>query len=114
MKFLTDENIAVSIVESLRIAGYDIKDIKEEKLGGVPDSRVLELANEENRIIITHDKDFTGFAKKHKGIILLRFQNQRPLIVSNTLLQLLRSSLRRKISNQLTVLSETNVVIHRR
>lgn len=113
MKFLTDENVAVSVVQTLRIAGYDVKDIKKEKLCGTSDRKILELASKENRILITHDKDF-AFAQKHKGIILLRFQNQRPLTVSNALLQLLRSSLKRKIPNQLSILSEANVIIRRR
>ena len=92
MKFLTDENIAVNVLQSLRTAGHDVKDIKEEKLYGVSDHIILELANKENRILVTHDKDFACFTQKHKGIILLRFQNQSPSIVSKTLLQLLRSS----------------------
>ena len=37
MKFLTDENIAKTVVNTLRKAGYDVKDIKESRLFGSPD-----------------------------------------------------------------------------
>ena len=58
LKFLVDENIAGSVVNALRKSGYDVKDVKEEKLYGLSDSKILEMANEGDRIIITHDKDF--------------------------------------------------------
>ena len=32
MKFLTDENIASSVLKSLRNENFDVKDIKEERL----------------------------------------------------------------------------------
>ncbi len=44
MKFLTDENVATSVVSDLRNAGFDLKDIKEEKLQGTNDKKIIELA----------------------------------------------------------------------
>lgn len=45
VKILTDENVSPKIVKVMRTQGYDVKDIKEEKLFGVSDHQVLILAN---------------------------------------------------------------------
>ena len=82
VKFLCDENISSSLAKSLRKKGYDVKDIKEEKLFGTPDSEIIKIAFKENRIILSHDKDFANLVSykksKHKGVILIRFRNQSP------------------------------------
>jgi len=117
MKFLTDENIAASVVHALRDAGFDVKDVKEEQLYGVSDKEVLQLASREDRVIITHDKDFANILSfsriSHKGIILLRLQDQRSSNVGAVLLRVLRSGLSKKIQNNLLVVSEENITIHR-
>lgn len=58
LKFLTDENIAKSTIRELRNLGYDIKDVKEEKLYGISDETIIEIAIKEERTVITLDKDF--------------------------------------------------------
>ena len=61
---------------------------------GLDDSEVLRLAVEDDRILITADKDFGGMVfrerKLHKGIILLRLADERSsnkLEVLNRLIQ---------------------------
>ena len=82
MKFLTDENIAISVVKRLRNRGHDVKDVKEESLYGSPDKDIFELVKKENRIILTHDKDFIALTKNYKsdfeGAILIKCKNQKP------------------------------------
>ena len=81
IKFLADENVSKTLTNFLRKEGYDIKDIKEERLFGVNDEKILELAKKENRIILTHDKEFAGVLNNplnFKGIILIRYSNQSP------------------------------------
>ena len=116
MKFLADENIATSVVSDLRKAGFDTKDIKEENLRGASDKIILNIASAEDRIIITHDKDFANILSydkiKHKGIILIRLKNQSPKRVSKILLGVLQSDLATKISNKLTIITETQTIIH--
>jgi hypothetical protein len=41
IKFLTDENIATSLVKAIRKKGCDVKDIKEEKLFGIEDENKI-------------------------------------------------------------------------
>ena len=116
MKFLTDENVASSVVKDLRKKGFDVKDIKEEKLCGASDKEILKMSLAENRIIITHDKDFNNVLVTntiHIGIILLRFKNQSPPNVSEMLIKLMDSNLANKIANSLTVVSEYQITFHK-
>ena len=75
-RFLTDENIDPLVVAWLRQTGFDVKDIKEEKLSGLTDKNILDVATTETRVILTHDSDFgkivyTDYTLQ-TGIIFLR------------------------------------------
>ena len=114
-KFLTDENIASSLIKEIRRKGYDVKDIKEEKLFGASDDEILKMANKENRIILTHDKDFANLLNfpltSHKGVILLRFFDQSPNNTVNHFIPLLDSKIKNKFKNKLVIVSENSVKI---
>lgn len=116
MKFLTDENIATSVVRKLRRENFDVKDVKEEKLYGLSDRKIIEMAIEEDRIIITHDRNFGNVTNnrntEHKGIILIRCKNQSPENVSKILITLLKSEVKSKIENSLTTISEEEIHIN--
>ena len=77
MNFLADEGVDFPIVLGLRSTGHNVVSILE-KFPGVEDDFVLELANRENRILITLDKDFGELVfrlqKAHQGILLLRLE----------------------------------------
>jgi len=61
MKILFDENYGQNDVKKLLEAkGHDIGQISKSALKSSPDERVVELAVEEERIIITRDKDYKG------------------------------------------------------
>jgi len=76
MKFLADENISTKVVNALRNKGIDIKPVKE-FASSVSDETVLEIANKQNRILITFDNDFAELVFRRKikvqGVILLKF-----------------------------------------
>lgn len=79
LKFLADENIPLEVVSSLKKEGINIRSVIE--IGyGLKDETILKLANKENMVIITFDKDFGEIVfkdrKKSKGIILLQFYPQ--------------------------------------
>ena len=95
MRFLSDENIATSVVLSLRHAGHDVFDVKEQVLFGASDAELARLAQRQRRIIITHDSDF--LYQRRVPVILLRFHDQRPSNVSNRLLNFLNSTLSKKV-----------------
>lgn len=115
IKFLADENVSPSLVNELRDKGYNIKDIKEEKLFGISDKDVLKLAFNENRIVITHDKDFASLLSygsiKHKGVILLRFVNQSPKNVIRFFIPVLGQLREKKIKGSLIIISEDYIRI---
>ena len=117
MKFLTDENIAISVVNFLRAKGFDVKDIKEEKLFGLADRKILELAINEERVVLTHDKDFVKIArnivKKNSGIILIRCKNQNPDNVKTILIRVLESEVERKIRGNLVIISDEQTTVYR-
>lgn len=75
MKFVADEGIDIQIVNSLRANGHDILYIAEFASGSLDDV-ILKLANEEDRILMTRDKDFGELVFRdkmiHSGIILNR------------------------------------------
>ena len=48
MNFLADENIPSSLIKALRDDGHKVKDLKEERLIGISDKEVAELARKEN------------------------------------------------------------------
>jgi predicted nuclease of predicted toxin-antitoxin system len=77
MKFLADEGIDRSIVDCLRRQGYDVFYVIEETRS-LDDDILLDIAAEENRILITRDKDFGELVfrlqKAHAGVILIRLE----------------------------------------
>ncbi len=76
MRILADENVAGAVVNALTKAGCDVVWIAKTTPGST-DALVFDIACKENRILLTHDKDFAaGSARKMsaglKGVILLR------------------------------------------
>lgn len=80
MKFLVDECVGRKVFSWLEEKGFDVLFVKEES-SGASDDWVLAKALQENRILITCDKDFGDMVfrdqKTHKGIILLRLTDEK-------------------------------------
>jgi len=76
MKFLADECCDKGSVNALRADGNDVLYVVESMQGSI-DELVLKKAYEDERILLTEDKDFGGLVYRLKkpafGIILLRF-----------------------------------------
>jgi len=79
IKFLADVNVEKPIIDLLINKGFDVKWVAniDKKMS---DMKIFETANEEQRIIITNDKDFgeiTFYQRKTPyGIILFRVKGQ--------------------------------------
>jgi predicted nuclease of predicted toxin-antitoxin system len=76
MRFLANENFPGDAVAALRAQGHDVIWIRTEAPGS-DDAQVLERAQQENRILITFDKDFGELAFRSGlpascGIVLFR------------------------------------------
>ena len=80
MRFLVDECTGPAVARWLREQGHNVFSVYE-KARGIDDDEVVERANHEDRILVTNDKDFGEKIfrdkKPHKGIILLRLDDER-------------------------------------
>jgi predicted nuclease of predicted toxin-antitoxin system len=94
MKFLVDEGADKSIVDGLREMDFDVYYVIEQ-IRSLEDDILLKIADEENRILITRDKDFGELVfrlnKAHRGVILIRLEgyttDQRAEIVCRLIFQ---------------------------
>ena len=88
IRFLADENIPLEAVNSLKKEGIEIESISVIK-PGIDDEEILEMANRENKVIITFDSDFGKFVFKDlnesKGVIFLRILPASVETITNTI-----------------------------
>ncbi len=74
--FLLDECMDARLIEFLKSRGYQAKHIVADYSAGISDTRVLAIAEVENYILITEDRDFGELIfrlhKSHSGIIYFR------------------------------------------
>lgn len=74
--FLTDENVPPALAEFLRQKGFDVKEAREEGTAGFSDSKIIELARMEERVLVTFDRHFANLLlyplSSHYGIIRIR------------------------------------------
>jgi predicted nuclease of predicted toxin-antitoxin system len=79
--FLADESIDRQIVEAVRRIGYEVLSIAEIS-PGIPDSQVLNRANEAGAVLLTADKDFGELVFRqhllHSGVVLVRLAGSAP------------------------------------
>lgn len=76
LRLLANENISADVVDALRQDGHDVAWIRADS-PGIDDQAVLERAVQEQRILLTFDKDFGELAFRFGlpatcGIILAR------------------------------------------
>jgi len=76
MRLQANQNIPLDVVEMLRLRGHDVAWVHED-MPGADDIRVLELAQKQNRVVLTFDKDFGELAFRKRlpsacGVVLLR------------------------------------------
>ena len=57
MRFLIDENMPRTLIAHLRNQGHEVLSIKETH-GGEKDKILLDISQDEERILLTRDKDF--------------------------------------------------------
>ena len=76
MKFLLDESVDLRLAAYLRSIGHDVTVVSQDYQPSIPDHQVLALAHQEERILITNDKDFGELVfalnQPFSGVILLR------------------------------------------
>jgi predicted nuclease of predicted toxin-antitoxin system len=80
MRFKVDENLPIELADLLINLGHDARTVNDEHLQGVDDPHLLKTCDEEKRILVTLDIDFSDIRAypptDHEGIIVLRVGNQ--------------------------------------
>jgi predicted nuclease of predicted toxin-antitoxin system len=95
MDLLADENFPLASVTALRDAGHDVLYINEES-PGLEDEPVLQLAVQQERILLTFDRDFGRLAFLRgadcpPGVVLLRFRPRTPSEAGKLIIDLARN-----------------------
>ena len=110
-----DENVPDSVGAALREAGHDVAFARDEQLSGVPDDRLLTVAANEGRVLVSFDRGFSNVIQHPPpataGIVVLRLGEQTlPRIrrVAVTLAGLLTTE---RIQGRLWVLDESRLRI---
>ena len=106
MRFLVDECTGPAVADWLRNNGHEVYSVFDENRG-MADDDVIRKALLENWILITNDKDFGDKVFRdgriHKGIILLRLEDE----TADSKIRILSSLLR----NYINRLPDTFIVV---
>lgn len=111
MRFLVDECTGPAVAHWLRAQGYEVFSVYEQARG-MNDDDVIQKAFTENRILVTNDKDFGEKIyrgrRPHRGVILLRLDDERAANKIAVLRQLLEGYAD-QLAEQFVVVTETRV-----
>jgi predicted nuclease of predicted toxin-antitoxin system len=93
VRFLVDESTGPCVARWLREEGHDVFSVYEEARG-IGDDEIIQKAFSENWILITNDKGFGDKVfrerRPHRGVVLLRLDDERPASKIDTIRRLLR------------------------
>ena len=111
MRFIVDECAGPAVARWLRQQQHEVFSVYEEARG-MDDDDIVRKAFAENRIVVTNDKDFGEkvFRERwrHRGVILLRLEDERAPRKIETLKRLLERYADR-LADQFVVVTETTV-----
>jgi predicted nuclease of predicted toxin-antitoxin system len=113
MRFLLNENVSGAVIRELRQRGHDVRSVKE-TMRAAPDGQVLKRAQDENRVLVTHDKDFAELAFRARlgaecGIVLLRLSGRSPAVDNRRIVHALDGG--REWNGRFAVVTDTQVRI---
>jgi predicted nuclease of predicted toxin-antitoxin system len=111
VRFLVDESTGPAAARWLRGQGHEVFSVYEEARG-MDDAVVIEKALAEDWILVTNDKDFGEKVYReqhpHKGIVLLRLDDERAANKIKVIRRLLENYSGR-LAGQFVVVTETRV-----
>lgn len=74
MRILADENIEREFIEALGEADFDVISVRESYIG-IADDEILQIAENENAVILTYDTDFGElifrYSLKSRGVRIM-------------------------------------------
>ncbi len=112
MRFLANENIPYASVKYLLSIGVDVLWIGD-NFSGISDDEVMNIAIQQNRTIITFDRDYSELIfryvyKPQKGVIYLRFKEYVPVFPGQLIESLLKNN-DLNFEKRLTVIDEHGI-----
>ena len=79
MRIKLDENLPYDLIPVLTALGHNVHTVIQEGLQGSQDAKLWQLAQSEERFLITQDLDFSDIRQflpgTHTGILLIRLRN---------------------------------------
>jgi predicted nuclease of predicted toxin-antitoxin system len=113
VKFVVDESTGQSVVHELRRLGHDVISVHE-IFPGLDDPPILDIAVNEDRIVITNDKDFGELVYRsglpHAGVVLFRLQDESAVNRVRMMREVLRTC-GDKLEDNFVVASERKIRI---
>src|SRR2546423_12631021 len=113
MNFLADESCAGPVIRELRKVGHDVVAIAEVARGAI-DEQVLQRALNEERVLVTEDRDFGELvyarSRSSAGVILVRFRGRARSTKPATVVQAV-AKLGSRLRNAFTVIEPGRVRI---
>jgi predicted nuclease of predicted toxin-antitoxin system len=96
-RWIANENVSSTVIHTLRERGHDVVSIKE-SLRGIGDADILARAQIEDRVVLTHDKDFGELAFRFglpasSGVVLLRLSGTDAESDNRRVLEVLESDI---------------------
>jgi predicted nuclease of predicted toxin-antitoxin system len=80
--YLVDENLPRSLAPSLRAAGFEAEDVRDQGLRGRPDTEVLSHAISRGWVLVTGDLGFGSLIRSvpsFPGLLLIRLPDEWPV-----------------------------------
>ena len=115
MNLLADEGVDKPIVDLLRNNGFDVVYILETNQG-TDDEFILAMANADERILLTQDKDFGELVywlkNVHYGVILIRLEGYNAALKAEIVLNML-NEYRSELINSFTVIQPNAIRIRK-
>lgn len=113
MKVKIDENLPSSVKELLIKNGHDCHNVYDEDIAGGSDDQLISICNDEQRILLTLDLDFSDIIRypprEFSGIVVLRLSRQDVSALLNRLEEILPLLEEMDLSKHLVIINDSRV-----
>jgi len=118
VKIKLDENIPVSVVQVLASYGHNVHTVWDEGLVGRKDQEIWIRCQQEDRLLIMQDLDFSDLRKfqpgSHAGIVLVRLQHPGRVELLNLLSWVFGTHDVESWNRCFVIVSDTKIRVRRR
>jgi predicted nuclease of predicted toxin-antitoxin system len=115
MQFKIDENLPIEIATILINEGHDAMTVNEQQMTGAADQFLIQRCKDENRILVTLDKDFSDIRtyppEEYEGITILRVASQGKQHIIKIFQQAIHHIDIEHLSRHLCIIGETLIRI---